>query len=285
MIFLTIDLNPFKDLHEQFAAKLYEKGKLKRLFLHPEFSFSFKGITFSIDGDNKISNITTLIETLLNYLKKKKKRVLITIDDISNNDYVHSFIFSFQQMIRNDFDVFLLLTGLYENVSALENKKSLTFFLRVPKLMLQPLNIYDVAFSYEKCLNVDQATAIKLSKLCKGYAYGYQLLGSLIYQNGITSNYIKDYDIALFKNSYYLSWQQLTIKEKEFLMAMSETKKQNELIKALNISNGQLQIYKRRLIDKGLIISLSRGNIDYALPRFKQFVIFEKEIEDIEVDS
>ena len=68
-------------------------------------------------------------------------------------------------------------------------------------------------------------------------------------------------------------------------MAMSKTKKQNELIKALNISNGQLQIYKRRLIDKGLIISLSRGNIDYALPRFKQFVIFEKEVEDIEVDS
>lgn len=65
-------------MYEQFASILYEKGKLKKLFLHPEFSFSFKGLTFSIDGDNKISNITSLIETILAYLKKKKKRVLIT---------------------------------------------------------------------------------------------------------------------------------------------------------------------------------------------------------------
>lgn len=188
-------------------------------------------------------------------------------------------------MIRNDFDVFLLLTGLYENVFELQNNKSLTFFLKAPKLTLQPLNIYDIAFSYEKLLNVDQTTAIKLSKLSKGYAYGYQLLDSLVYQNGASSNFMKDYDIALFKNSYYLSWEQLTAKEKEFLIAMSETKTQKELLKSLNISNGQLQVYKRRLIDKGLIVSLSRGNIDYALPRFKQFVLFEKQLADTDVDS
>lgn len=30
---LTVDLNPFMDLHEQFALKLYEKGKLKRIYV------------------------------------------------------------------------------------------------------------------------------------------------------------------------------------------------------------------------------------------------------------
>ncbi len=28
--FMTIDLNPFEDLNEQFAAKLYEEGRLKK---------------------------------------------------------------------------------------------------------------------------------------------------------------------------------------------------------------------------------------------------------------
>ena len=76
--FINIDLNPFTDLSEQFAAKLYEDGKLKKLFLHPEFSFSFKGLSFSIKGDIEINNIFSLIEKMLDYLKKKKIKVLLS---------------------------------------------------------------------------------------------------------------------------------------------------------------------------------------------------------------
>lgn len=126
--YICVDLNPYEDLNEQFASKLYEGGKLRNLFLHPEFPFSFKGVSLTVNGDTEISNVYTFIDKMLAYLKKKKKRVLITIDDVSNNDYVKSFIFSFQQMIRSGYDVFLLVTGLYENVSELERSKSLTFF-------------------------------------------------------------------------------------------------------------------------------------------------------------
>lgn len=96
------------------------KRQINEVFLHPDFSFSFKELTFYIDGDNKISNLSTLIERMLNYLKKKNKRVLVSIDDVSTNKKVKSFIYSFQQMIRKDDNVFLLLTGLNENVSELE---------------------------------------------------------------------------------------------------------------------------------------------------------------------
>ena len=37
---IVIDLNPQQDLEQQFAASLYQKGELKRLFLKKEFNFS-----------------------------------------------------------------------------------------------------------------------------------------------------------------------------------------------------------------------------------------------------
>ena len=275
--YLTIDLNPYEDLYEQFASKLYEEGKLKKLFLHPEFSFSFKGLTFSLKGNNEVNNINTLIERMLTYLKSKNKRVLITIDDISNNDYVKSFIFFYQQMIRNGYDVFFLMTGLYENISEIERNKSLTFFLRAPKINLEPLNLFEITYLYQKLLDISEENAIKYSKLTKGYAYGYQLIGSLLFKYGVDTNILKEYDMKLIQNSYSLTWEKLTQKEKEFLIVLTEVKSQKDLCKKLNMTNGNLQTYKRRLIDKGLIVSKERGKIDFTLPRFKNFVILENE--------
>lgn len=276
--YIVIDLNPLEDMSEQFASKLYDEGKLRKLFLHPEFSFSFKGIYLSIKGDIEINNISTLIEKMLMYLKSKNKRVLITLDDVSITPYVKSFIFSYQQMIRNGFDIFLLMTGLYENVSELERNKSLTFFIRAPKINLEPLNLLEIAYLYKNLLSLDEKDAIKYSKLTKGYAYGYQLIGSLVFKNGTNSNILDEYDMKLIKNSYLLTWEKLTKKEKEFLIVMSETKSQKEIAQKLNMSNGNLQTYKTRLIEKGLIESKERGKVDFVLPRFKNFILLEKEL-------
>ena len=276
--FLIIDLNPFLDLEEQFASKVYEAGKLKKLFIHPEFSFSFKGLSFSINGNSEISNITTLIEKMLEYLKKKNQKILITIDDVNPNNNIKSFIYSYQQMIRNNYNVFLLITGLYENVSEISSDKSLTFFLRAPKINLEPLNLLEITYLYKNTLKLDEKDAIKYAKLTKGYAYAYQLIGSLIFKNGISSNIIDEYDLNLMKNSYSLTWERLTKREKEFLTALSETKNQKEICKKLNFSNGNLQTYKRRLLDKGLITQKERGKLDFALPRFSEYVKLEYEL-------
>lgn len=270
--FLAVDLNPFMDLQEQLAAKLYEQGKLFKLFLEPEFSFSFQGVTFSLRGKTQINNITTLLDRMLAYLKKKNKRVLITIDDVSSTDAMRSFVFGYQQMIREGYPVFLLMSGLYENVSELEKNKSLTFFLRAPKLILKPLNLASIAYSYKNLLKLDEEKAVEYAKLTKGYAYGYQLLGSLLYKNGTNSNVLDEYDLKLNENSYSLIWETLTKKEKEILKGMAETDKVKELLSLLNMENGNLQTYKKRLIDKGIVGAKERGEMSFALPRFKEFV-------------
>ena len=278
--FLCVDLNPFNNLEEQFASKLYEQGKLFKLFLQPEFSFSFKGLTFSIKGKTQINNVFTLIERMLEYLRKKGKKVLVTIDDVSPSEKMKSFAYTYQQLIREGYPVFLLMSGLYENVSELEKDKSLTFFLRAPKLNLKPLNLTSIAYSYGNIFSMDDKTAAKYAQMTNGYAYGYQLLGSLLYKNGINSNVIKEYDLKLNENSYTLIWENLTGKEREFLKEMAKSNSNKDIMSSLKLTNGGFQVYKKRLMDKGIIESKQRGKVSFALPRFKEFISMQVLLEN-----
>lgn len=81
---ITVDLNPFMDMLEEFAGKLYDRGQLKKLFLSHEFNFSFHGLSFSISENKPITNVNSLLETMLIYLKGKGKNVLICIDDVAS---------------------------------------------------------------------------------------------------------------------------------------------------------------------------------------------------------
>lgn len=206
------------------------------------------------------------------YLKKKNKRVLITIDDVSSNQNMRGFVCTYQQMIREGYPIFLLMSGLYENVSELERNKSLTFFLRTPKPILKPLNLASIAYSYKKFLNVDDAKAATYAKLTKGYAYAYQLLGSLLYKNGTDSDILDEYDLKLNENAYSLIWETLTPKERAILKEVANSEKNKDILSSLEMNNGNLQTHKKRLIDKGIIEPKERGEMSFALPRFKEFV-------------
>lgn len=279
---ISIDLNPYGDMLEQLAAKLYDAGRLRHLFLKAEFSFSFKGFGFTLRGENPISNIESLLGRMFVYLKGKGKRVLITVDDVSNNENVRYFAHSFQSFLREGYDVYLLMTGLYENVENLENDKSLTFLVRAPKIYLEQLNMSSIARAYQKYLDVDEKTAVFLAKLSKGYAYGFQLLGNLLYKSD--GRYGKDvlmqYDEALDNNVYSLIWKTLSAKDKEVLTVIAEGNENvSEILKATKMKNATLQVYKGRLRKAGLINASSRGKITLSLPRFKEFVLWQKAFE------
>ena len=85
---LTVALNHSSIMLEQLAGKLYEEGKIKKLFLKAEFNFSFQGLSFSIKGEKPISNVHSLLDVIFKYLKKKNVKVLIVIDDVGNNDFM-----------------------------------------------------------------------------------------------------------------------------------------------------------------------------------------------------
>lgn len=278
---ICVDLNPFTNMLEDLASKLYDKGKLKKLFLAHEFSFSFHGLSFSISGKNPITNVNALLEIMLKYLKEKNIKVLVLIDDIAGNDNVKAFIYSYQSFLRDSYNIFLLMTGLFENISELENSNNLTFLLRTPKIFLKNLNPRAITLSYENIFDLGTDDALKLAKLTSGYAYGYQLLGNLLYKNNtnkISKKILSDYDLSLEENVYGKIWSQLSDKDKTICFSMCESNKVSDIVDKANLNNSALQVYKKRLEKQGIIDTSSRGKITFTLPRFKEFVEFQKKL-------
>lgn len=270
-------LNMAGNMLEQLAGRLYEGGKIKHLFLKAEFNFSFQGIGLSIAGSNPVPSILGFLQHVFEYLKHKKIHVIIGIDDVAKNKEMVEFIRAFQGFLMDGFDVRLLMTGLYENVSTLSEEPTLTFLIRTPKVILSPLPLLSIAKSYQKIFAIDEKEASSLARATKGYAYAYQLLGNILFSQSktkIDDEVLSSFDEALQSGVYNIIWRELSEREREILTLLSENKVHNsEIQETLSISKGNLAIYKKRLSEKGLIDTTLRGVSSIALPRFDVFIL------------
>lgn len=269
---------------EQMASLLYENGLTKLKFLKTEFSVSFHGVSFSVKGDNPATSIETYLGKLLDYYQSKGIRVLVAIDDVARTPAMVNFIRAYQGFLIDHHDVRLLLTGLYKNISGLETERSLTFLFRAPKVWLSPLSMLAIAQSYETVLDVDEETALSFAKLSKGYALAYQVLGDILFEKEkktISNEVLREYDKNLAEWSYDIIWSELTLKEKEILALMAQGFSTNQAIMdKASMSKGNLAIYKKQLNQEGLVDVSVRGRLQFSLPRFDKYVLFQKKLEE-----
>lgn len=280
---ISVELNPETNMLEQLASKLYDIGKLKKLFVSSEFSFSFNGIGFSVKGKDVLVNISSFLDQELKYLKDKNIKLLITIDEAVANENMKIFTHEFQSFLRNKYPVRLLMTGLYQNISLLENNKSNTFLLRAPKIFLSDLNLRLVVNSYMKIFDINEESAIELAMSVKGYAYAYQLLGNILYKTKKTKlddDILLEYDALLYERAYYFIFNELTNEERNVLLYALEDPSNKAIMEKGNYKPNYLSNLKRTLMLKGLIKE-SRSEIIYRLPRFKEFLEFQKKINEI----
>ena len=137
---VVVELNPATDLLVDLASKLYNDKRIVDIFKKAKINLSFWGIGIEIKGADKITNIEVAITDMLESLKKENKRILITIDEVTNSETMRIFASAYQIFVRQNLPIYLLMTGLYENIDALQNEKNLTFLYRAPKLHMKPLN-------------------------------------------------------------------------------------------------------------------------------------------------
>lgn len=280
---IVVNLNPYLEIHEQIAARIYSNENFKKIFVKKELSIGFKGISFSISGEDKVKDIFTLLDKMFTYLKRKNIKLLFTIDDISNNENVRAFVYSFQGFLSKGFNVFLLATGLYKNVASLQNNKSLTFLIRAPKLLIKPLNIRAAYLSYKRLLNVSDGNALRLAKISNGYAFGFQLLGNIMFENNktvIDDVVISQFDIELENKVYSMIWEDLTELEKKIVIFIAKHEGcDREIINSkLKLKGNSISSYKKSLINVGILSDENRGEFRFYLPRFKEFVLFKDKI-------
>ena len=278
---IVVDLNPERDMLESLAAKIYDEAGLRRWFIKPDFSFSFHGLTLSLHGETPVSDVESLLGRMLSKLQAKGIRVLITVDEATTNQYTKVFAHSFQSFLRSGFPVFLLMTGLYQNIQILQDEKTLTFLYRAPKVFLGSLNLRAIADSFEKTIGLCKEAAADAAKLTRGYAFAYQVLGYLMVERSakeITDGLLSDFDLLLAENGYEKVFSELSAESRRFLFAIAEAeaKHPKEIESALSFSHGKYSVYRKRLIDRGILNGDTRGEILFALPRFEQFLLSQK---------
>lgn len=271
---IVVDVNPNREILSQVAAGLYESPSVKMLFLSSSFSISFKSFGFTIEGKEPVSNIKTVLEKMLNVVKKHNKKVLITIDEVSNNSFMRSFAHDFQSLLRENYPVFTLMTGLNENVNSIQNNKNLTFLYRSPKIDLKPLDLKLVEKEYKKVFaDADEKVIHELTALTKGYAFAYQVIGLLFAKYNCIDKIYKELDDYLAIYIYDKIWEYLPENEKNFMRCfINETTTNNEIIKKTGFSIKEYSVYRDRLIKKGLFIKTAQGEMSLVLPRFNLYI-------------
>lgn len=271
----VINLNPERNLLDTMAANIKSMQLISDYLNNAKISLSAFGIGVTPDGQPVIEDSTVFIDKALSRLKENDKKILITIDEVTVNKNIKEFISQVQIYIRDDYHVFLLMTGLFENVFDLQNEKTMTFLYRAPKIELQPLSVSLIAANYGKIFSLGESEALDMAKATNGYPFAYQALGYLCYK------YQKDYvsvlpehDSLLEEYVYEKIWSEMSETDKLVTIAVSraESSKVADIRQQIGMDSNKFNTYRKRLLKKGIIKISSYGHIEFVLPRFAEFV-------------
>lgn len=272
---IVLELNPSSNLLESLAAKLYSTAKIHSLFSLSEFNFSLLGIGASITTGIPVTDMETAIEEMLKKVKRIGRRVLITMDEVTNHPKMREFIHAFQIFIRHEHPLFLIMTGLYESVYRLQNDKALTFLYRAPKIELKFLSLAEVAHSYAEVFQLSEKEASEMAKMTRGYPYAFQILGYLRWESPdrTLEALIPDYDQYLENYVYEKIWSELPGKEKEIVIAIaSHHTRVVEIREDLKMQPNELSVYRKRLARRGIVDIGTYGYMFLTLPRFGEII-------------
>ena len=268
-------MNPERDMLQALAAELSNRKELLQIFKDAKINLSFLGFGLEIDSEPPITDVVVALDRMLDNLTKKGKKVLIALDEAVSNQHVREFASQFQIFIRKNYNIYLIMTGLYDKIYELQNEDTLTFLYRAPKFEMQPLNSKLVAKEYKKVFDITETQASEMADLVKGYPYAYQVLGYLCYKKQKPyEEVIDEFDAYLSEYVYDKIWSELSGEDRKAITAIaeSETGKVEEVRNILKWNPGQFSVYRDRLMKKGLITSPMYGRVELTLPRFAEYI-------------
>ncbi|MCR5665563.1 MAG: ATP-binding protein [Eubacterium sp.] len=273
---VVTELNPNKNMLEELASHLSNEHTIAQIFKNAKINLSFWNFGIEFNTGMQLTDIDTALYNMLEALQKKQKKLLITIDEVISSENMHIFASTYQIMLRKNLPVFLLMTGLYENINQLQNEKSLTFLYRAPKITLKPLNLGSIASNYKSVFNLDQNTSRDMAALTLGYPFAFQVLGYMTWKyNGNYKDALSEYRQYLEEYVYEKIWSELSPKDRQVAYAIAKCS--NDTIKdireILDMQTNEFNPYRKRLLRKGIINGESRGHVHFTLPLFDEFVL------------
>ena len=278
---IIVDINSQSSILESLTSKLYDASKVRKMLNGWSLSINLPYFTLKKEHQ-EITDSETILEHIIDGINKEKKKILISIDEVTNTSEFRKFVNFYQSMIGKGYKLYLLMTGLNENINSIINDKAMTFLSRLPKIELEPLDLVDISFEYKSIFDIDNNEAIKMAKLTRGYAFAYQVLGYFFFElknKGIDEKLLNRYQRYLWTNGYTKFWNDSTPVEKKFMigLAKAENGSKEEIIKNTKISVSNYSQYRKRLIDKRLVVVNGWDKLEFSLPQFKEFVLYMNE--------
>ena len=279
---IIVDMKSTADFTKDLIANLYMQREFITSFIDANFNLTAFGIGINISKKSPASSLDVVLKKLLQEIAKKKKRVLVTIDEVRKTDYLVDFIQEFQILVKEDLPIFLLTAGLYEDIENIENSEGLTFFLRATKYEMKPLSLDIIRESYKKTLGLDNETATVMSRYTMGYAFAYQAFGKYMWESDtkeVDDLLLSRVDYALGEKVYDKIWSELREKERWFLgfIVKKSSMPVSELLELTKQTHSDWGVPRKRLIEKGIIDGNTRGEVKIVLPRFREYV--ERQLE------
>ena len=274
---VIIDLRPGGNLIDDLVSALYAEVPFLKEYIDTNLNLSALGIGVEISRRKPSMTSDTALKKLLKEVSKKKKRVLVVIDEVHYTPALVDFIQQFQIFIREELPIYLIVAGLYEDIECIENTDGLTFFLRAEKYEMTPINITIIREEYRQTLGIDFDTADEMARMTRGYAFAYQAFGKYMWESGgkvLTDMVVAQVDDALAQKVYNKIWSELRPTDKWFLqfIAKKDSMSATELLEMTHKSHSEWSAPRKRLIEKGIIDGSIRGRISLRLPRFKEYV-------------
>ena len=269
---VVLNLSADTDIIAGAVSEINRTSGLQNLNLELNVNFGIAGI--AVNQNRETLEKEAMLRSILEKLKEKGKKVLFIIDEIVNNEYVKLFASNFQIYITKNYPVYLVMAGLYDNISNLQNEKSLTFLYRAPKIFLEPLSIPAMTTSYRTVFQIPAEEAVAMARLTKGYPFAFQILGYLKWEmNTELENLLPKFDEELTIYAYEKIWSELSELDRKIVYVISlGLHKTCDIRERLSISPQLLNLYRKRLMERGVVDGSKRGELTLALPRLEEYI-------------
>ncbi len=268
---VVIDLNSSTPLVNDLSARLIDEatsgtGIITLLYLA---LLSYAGLGFS-DEAGKINFAS-------DQLTRRKKNILITIDEAKSDANMAEFANRFQMLVRHGINVFVIITGLYEDIYKTDDE-SIPLSLRAGKMFLKPLNLDKIKNTYKETFKISDDEALKMAKLTKGHQFAFQALGALYWEYRDSSSLDEiegEFDGILEDYVYNAVWSEFTEFERLVIRAFPDDDAKlstDELCAKVSVSKEEVIKSISRLAAKNICAEPQKGYFTLALPRIRAVI-------------
>ncbi len=273
---LVIRSTPTGDILGHIASELHRLVTLKKINIQLEIPLPVAG-HIELSSQQLYESNLSIIDSTLEYLNKHDKKLLITIDEVTNTPQMKEFASAFQILIGKKYPIYFLGTGLYNNIMALKNEPNMTFLYRAPRINLGPLNMAAIARKYQQVFDISPEESANMSKLTLGYSYAFQALGYAYWEHKPVTDMdavLQEYDDMLDESSYSKMWSELSDVDRQICRAIAES--DDSSVKSIRekagINSNTFTVYRSRLKNVGLLNTREYGKVAFTLPRFANFI-------------